>query len=92
MNWSRGLLRLWLLTTALWVAAVSAYFYFDPFLSIPIPDEDLRRNLMRSHIYAMTLTAAIPPAVVFALGWAGLWAWIQQTLVPVGKHHVVWHL
>jgi hypothetical protein len=73
MNWPRGLLRLWLLATALWAAAVSAYFYFDPFLSITIPDEDLRRNLVRSHIYAMTLTATIPPAVLFALDWTVLW-------------------
>ena len=73
MNWSRGLFRLWVLFAALWVAGCGLYsiaYFSSPFWV----SADVGRALLLTQITAFVGMAVIPPAMLFAIGFALLWA------------------
>ena len=66
MNWKRGLLRLWAVAAVLWVgAAVITENFFEIFRYGPY----LRSWFLRDFF----LYAFIPPLLLLALGYCGLW-------------------
>lgn len=58
MNWSRGLFRLWIIASALWGLSIGT----------------IALELLAEDWLGWVALVAIPPIVVFAVGWALLWA------------------
>ena len=64
MNWSRGLLRAWVVITAGWLILSGALLY-DGWRSDP--------SHAQKHLLEMAIFAVVWPAGLFAIGWAALW-------------------
>jgi hypothetical protein len=82
MAWriARGLFRLWLVLSVLWVAGVGIYAWWSFPMEVPpwaasVPGaESLLAEDRRSAIWDASLLAVLPPAFVLALGSALVWA------------------
>jgi hypothetical protein len=84
MNWSRGLLRLWMVLSVLWLIIVGAAFIAQPEPIFHFSDRDITKVPDRELLAAaasvrsqqLTFLAAGlgVPATTFVLGWGLLWA------------------
>jgi hypothetical protein len=77
----RGLFRLWLVLSVLWIAGVGIYAWWSFPTEVPpwaasSPSEvaSLLAEDRRSAIWEASLLAVLPPAFVLALGSALVWA------------------
>jgi hypothetical protein len=86
MNWTRGLLRAWMIVAGIWVAGVASVVVMTvrnapraeaPAISATAehgPWEAYQPSPSpRVNFAAVGVTALGPPAVLFALGLAGVW-------------------
>jgi hypothetical protein len=87
MNWKRGLLRLWVVAAVLWVAV--AFYSENPIQKVfdvyaqsdwvnftPEQQEALanaKARVVRADLLDFSVSAFIPPLLLLALGYIGLW-------------------
>jgi hypothetical protein len=67
LDWSRGLLRLWVVLSALWVAVVACGNLFLVIRGEP------RSLLQDMPVPVIVAIAFVPPVLALAFGMAGLW-------------------
>jgi|SoiMetStandDraft_2_1073263.scaffolds.fasta_scaffold544731_2 hypothetical protein len=72
MNWSRGLLWLWVLATALWLMLIAYVAYVDRH-QIMAQYQSGQMDGLRWKVQVLVKAAIIPPATFFVLGWGVLW-------------------
>jgi hypothetical protein len=80
MNWSRGLFRLWLVLSVLWIGRIlwiREQCFYGPWIGRQEPDlwwcKDPMADPVASYLEEIT-TSLGPPIVVLALGYALLWS------------------
>lgn len=64
MNWTRGLLRLWLVASLIWLAVVAIMSY---------QFAKQHGGYIEMDFYIWSIVWAVPAAVAFILGWLILW-------------------
>jgi hypothetical protein len=79
LRFTRGLFRLWIVLTVLWVVTVGFVTWVtmpeDPrtWGAIPIDNTDLPNPSAQGRIWRATEFALMPPILVFAIGSAFVW-------------------
>ena len=64
MNWNRGLLRLWAVVTVLWVLSFGFW---------ALDKSGFKFNLDFGEFVGLLMILSIPPLILLALGYVGLW-------------------
>jgi hypothetical protein len=67
LDWSRGLLRVWVVLSALWVAVIACGYLFLVIRGEP------RSSLQDMPASVIGATALVPPLLALAFGMAGVW-------------------
>ena len=84
INWRRGLFRLWIAASVVWLVGTGALLQEDirgdvsTLTAEPPANPPPRSTLVivieaRKHLTFAVSVILLPPILLFALGWAGLW-------------------
>jgi hypothetical protein len=89
MNWKRGLIRLWLIATIIWISVVIYVERPDQRHSRLVPPGDLPAEFsadaerqraalwreQREQIARIAIQAFVPPLLMLGFGFAGMWVY-----------------
>jgi hypothetical protein len=84
ISFFRGLFRIWVVLTILWIAGVGVYMYLNPdphffYLGTPAAEG----QTMMDGIIALAGTALLPPLAILVVGM--IVAWIGRGFVPMPR-------
>jgi len=76
VNWSRVLLRIWIVLTIGWLGFASLFVWqlWPHYRFFRTPDNLLIDGMVRMHITEFLEFALVPPIALLLIGWVVLWA------------------